>query len=411
MNIPGYRIEAELGKGGMATVYRGVQLAFERPVAIKVMLPALAADAEFSRRFLREAKLMAGLSHAHIVPVYDVGCHDGQHYLAMEYLPGGTLKQRMRDGLNEADSVRVIRDIASALDLAGEQDLIHRDVKPDNILFRADGSALLTDFGIARPSLDTEQMTRMGTVVGTPKYMSPEQHRGKQIDPRADLYSLGVIFYELLSGSPPFTADDPMALGIKHITAPVPPLPTANKRYQPLVKKLLAKDPDNRFQRGQELIAALDQLAKGEDERTAATVGTSTRPTTAAASSFQAAEQTARKLEPRLRTREQKQKLGLLASHYIFDIFLIADDFNQFQSRFESLCTELLNWHAARGKKCGGIKFKATIHPWIAGRVKESWRNLRRADSHAFLQQIPLDINLVGADNQPIEQYRLAPEN
>lgn len=412
MNIPGYRIDVEIGKGGMATVYRGVQLAFDRPVAIKVMSPALAADAEFGRRFLREAKLMASLNHAHIVPVYDVGCHDGMHYMTMEWLPGGTLKQRMGKPLAATEALRIVRDIASALDLAGQQDLIHRDVKPDNILFRADGSAMLTDFGIARPSHDTEHMTRMGTVVGTPKYMSPEQHRGKAIDPRADLYSLGVIFYELLTGKPPFSADDAMALGIKHISAPIPPLPSAQKRYQAIVKKLLAKDPDNRFQRGQELIAALDQLAIASTaEQPAAAVA---KPAAAASNTltapvFQASKQSTT-LEPRLRTREIKQKTGLLASHYLMDVFIMADDFAQFQSRFESLCGELLNWHTARGKKCGGIKLKATIHPWIAGRVKESLRNLRRSDSHAFLQRMPIDINLVSADNQPIEQYQLAPE-
>lgn len=413
MNIPGYRIQSALGKGGMASVYLAVQEKFDRPVALKIMLPALAADESFARRFQREARLCAQLSHPHIVPVFDVGEHDGMHYIAMEYVAGGSLKERLADGITPKDAETILRQIASALDYAGEMDIIHRDVKPDNIMFRQDGSAVLMDFGIARPTMSDEQMTMMGTIVGTPKYMSPEQHRGKDIDPRADLYSLGVVFFQMLTGRPPYEATDPMAMGLKHISEPIPLMPANLKRYQPLIRKLLAKDPEQRFQRGRDIVAALDALAQQpaapapapatQTEKAAPIPMPAVRPGDSEVSGI--------KLESRLRTREVKEKAGLLSSQYLFDIYVMADDFKQFQGHFEKLTEELFTWGQQRGKKCGRIQFKATIHPWITGQVKTYIRNLRQADTHAFMQRLPISVNLVGADGKPIEQYRIEPES
>ncbi len=416
MELPGYQIQSELGKGGMASVFLALDEKFQRPVALKVMLPSLAADDSFTKRFLREARICAQLSHPHIVPVFDIGEHNGVHFLAMEYVAGGNLKQRLRDGISLQEAERVLREIAAALDYAGEQDYIHRDVKPDNIMFRKDGSAVLMDFGIARPTISDDQMTMMGTIVGTPKYMSPEQHRGKDVDPRADLYSLGVVFFQMITGKPPFEADDPMAMGIKHISEPIPVLPMPLKRYQPLIRKLLAKDPDKRFQRGREIVAALDELAR-QPAVTAAPVakaadGTATSSASATPSAPRYAESdiSGIKLESRMRTREVKEKAGLLSSSYLFDIYVMADEFPQFQKHFEKLTEELFAWGQQRGKKCGRIQFKATVHPWIAGRVKDYIRSLRKADTHAFMQRIPIAVNLVGADGKPIEQFRLDPE-
>lgn len=413
MNIPGYRIQSALGKGGMASVYLAVQEKFDRPVALKIMLPALAADESFARRFQREARLCAQLSHPHIVPVFDVGEHDGMHYIAMEYVAGGSLKERLADGITPKDAETILRQIASALDYAGEMDIIHRDVKPDNIMFRQDGSAVLMDFGIARPTMSDEQMTMMGTIVGTPKYMSPEQHRCKDIDPRADLYSLGVVFFQMLTGRPPYEATDPMAMGLKHISEPIPLMPANLKRYQPLIRKLLAKDPEQRFQRGRDIVAALDALAQQpaapapapatQTEKAAPIPMPAVRPGDSEVSGI--------KLESRLRTREVKEKAGLLSSQYLFDIYVMADDFKQFQGHFEKLTEELFTWGQQRGKKCGRIQFKATIHPWITGQVKTYIRNLRQADTHAFMQRLPISVNLVGADGKPIEQYRIEPES
>jgi len=416
VQIPGYTIQSELGQGGMASVYLAIQQSFDRQVAIKVMKSVLAADPTFSQRFIREAKLMAQLSHPHIVPVFDVGQHGDLHYMAMEHIAGGTLKQRLKDctedasnkGLDEAVIEIIITNIAAALDYAGEHDIVHRDVKPDNIMFRRDGSTVLMDFGIARPLQDADAMTQMGTVVGTPKYMSPEQHRGRDVDSRADLYSLGVVLFEMLAGRPPYSGEDAMSIGIKHISEPIPLLPLEKRHWQPLLRKLMAKDPEQRFQRGNDVIIALKALTAAS----AANPASSSTPSASGAAApvkFVDGNTTPPKLESRLRTKEVKEKSGLLSSIYVYDIYLVADDFNQFQGHFEKISEELFQWGKQRGKKCAKVKFKATVHPWIAGRVKEYLRNLSRAESHAYLSSITIDINLVGADGQPIEQYKLEP--
>lgn len=405
MDIPGYSIQSTIGKGGMASVYLAVQESFGREVAIKVMSPQLLTDESFAKRFLREAKIVAQLNHPHIVPVYDVGQTGDWHYMAMEFVGGGHLKQRIREGLSPGEAERVLREMAAALDYAGERGFVHRDVKPDNIMFREDGSAVLMDFGIARAADSDEQMTRMGTVVGTPRYMSPEQHRGGDIDARADIYSLGVLFFEMLTGKPPFSGDDPMAIGIAHIREPIPRLPRELRRYQSLLKRLLAKDPEERFQRGQQIIEALEAM-----KAPAAADAAPPEPEKPRATFVSGNEQEIR-LEPRLRTRELKEKAGLLSSHLIFDVFLVADDFAQFQKFFEQISQELFEWGQKKGKKCGGVRFKATIHPWIAGRVKEYIRKLRGSESHAFMARVPVTVNLVGADGKPLEKYVLDPED
>ncbi|TNF34006.1 MAG: serine/threonine protein kinase [Gammaproteobacteria bacterium] len=267
INIPGYTLISELGKGGMATVYLAVQQNFGRKVALKIMSPALNADPTFSERFLREARIVAGLSHPNIVQVYDVGEFDNYHYIAMEYHPGGDLQERIAKGLSVEDSVRIIEQIALALDYAHSKGYIHRDVKPDNVLFREDGSAVLTDFGIAKPtSKNTRQMTQVGKVIGTPKYMSPEQARGQELDARSDLYALGVMFYEMLVGEVPFDGEDPIAIGIKHIKDPVPTLPAELAAFQEAMETILAKSVDDRYQRGRDFVEAIEQVAYLHDD-------------------------------------------------------------------------------------------------------------------------------------------------
>lgn len=257
MEIPGYKIERELGRGGMATVYLAVQESVSRDVALKVMSPVLQADRTFGERFMREARIAANLHHRNVVAIHDVGVHDDFHYIAMEYLPGGELKTRLGTNCDAVQTLRIIREIADALNYAHARGYVHRDIKPDNILFREDGSSVLTDFGIARATNSATQMTRTGAVVGTPHYMSPEQARGKPIDHRADLYSLGIVFHEILTGTVPYEADDSLAVGIKHITEPIPKLPDAWAQYQPMLDKLLAKDPELRYQSGAELVRDL----------------------------------------------------------------------------------------------------------------------------------------------------------
>lgn len=260
IDIPGYKILRQLGRGGMATVYLAVQALVEREVALKVMAPQLSVDPSFGERFLREARIAARLRHPHIVAVIEVGVHGDYHYAAMEYLSGGPILKRDGDTLTLAAALRAVREIAQALDYAHGKGVVHRDVKPDNIFLRDEGSAVLGDFGIARAVDASGAVTRTGAVVGTPIYMSPEQLRGKSVDGRSDLYSLGVVFHQLLLGHPPYVADDALALGIMHMTSPLPQLPNAYALAQPLLSRLLAKEPEDRFQTGAEVAYAVQRL-------------------------------------------------------------------------------------------------------------------------------------------------------
>ncbi len=268
IEIPGYRMLRQLGRGGMATVYLAVQQSVDREVALKVMAPALLADADFGQRFLREARIAARLHHRHVVGIHDVGRAGDYHYIAMEYLAGGSVLGTEGVARPVPFALRAIREIADALHYAHAKGFIHRDVKPDNILLREDGSAALTDFGIARANDSASRMTRTGVVVGTPHYMSPEQARGKQLDGRCDIYSLGIVLYELLVGRVPYHADDSLAVGIMHITQPVPVLPDSVSALQPLLEGLLAKEPGQRFQTGAEVVQAIAdierRIAEGE---------------------------------------------------------------------------------------------------------------------------------------------------
>ncbi|MBB3168535.1 bifunctional serine/threonine-protein kinase/formylglycine-generating enzyme family protein [Simiduia aestuariiviva] len=260
MQIPGYRIIRKINQGGMSTVYLAIQLSVGREVALKVMSPALNADPIFSERFQREANIVGQLSHPNIVSIYDIGRFKNLNYIAMDYLPGGSVHDKMATGLSTSEILRIMREMALALDLAHEKGYIHRDIKPENILFRENSSAVLSDFGVAKTVSSSSQMTNAGMVVGTPHYMSPEQARGKAIDGRSDIYSLGIVFYEMLTGTVPFKAEEAVAIAIKHLTAPIPKLPPQYSLYQKLLNRLLAKDPNDRFQRGREIADAIEEL-------------------------------------------------------------------------------------------------------------------------------------------------------
>ena len=252
----------------MATVYLAMQESVQREVALKVMSPTLLADPDFSERFLREARIAAKLHHRHVVGIHDVGRTGDYNYIAMEYLGGGPVLARDAGPRPVGVALRVTREIGMALHYAHAKGFVHRDIKPDNILLREDGSSALTDFGIARANDSATRMTRTGAVIGTPHYMSPEQARGRPLDGRADLYSLGVVLYELLVGRVPYHADDSLAVGIMHITQPVPVLPEHLAPLQPLLNRMLAKQPDERYQNGQQLADAIEQveiaIANGE---------------------------------------------------------------------------------------------------------------------------------------------------
>jgi serine/threonine-protein kinase PpkA len=262
MHIPGYRVIRKINQGGMSTVYLAIQISVGRVVALKVMNPQLNSDPAFSERFQREATIVGQLSHPNIVAIYDIGRHDDLNYIAMDYLPNGSVHDKMSTGLSGEEVLRITREIASALDHAHEKGYIHRDIKPENILFRADNSAVLSDFGVARGLAVNSRMTHVGTVVGTPHYMSPEQTKGNSVDGRSDLYSLGIVFYEMLTGTLPYQGDEAVTIALKHISAPIPKLPMQYLAYQKILDKLLAKDAEQRFQRGRDLIIAIEELEK-----------------------------------------------------------------------------------------------------------------------------------------------------
>ncbi|MHB8447732.1 MAG: protein kinase domain-containing protein [Rudaea sp.] len=252
IQIPGYEILRPLGTGGMSTVYLALQRSLDRTVAIKVMRRGADAEAASSaqgeKRFLLEGRLMAKLPHRNIVAVYDIVSSDAVAYISMEYLDGGTLSDRMKTGLALADAVSVIVQIASALEFAHAHGVVHRDLKPANIMFRDSGTPVLTDFGIARyQDGSATRLTQTGMLVGTPTYMSPEQINGQQVDGRADLYSLGILFYELLAGTAPFQGLTPVAVLMAHLTQPPPPLSEEFRSFQPVLDRMLAKNCDERY--------------------------------------------------------------------------------------------------------------------------------------------------------------------
>ncbi|HPF72189.1 MAG: serine/threonine protein kinase [Rhodanobacteraceae bacterium] len=268
IDIPGYRILRPLGEGGMASVFLAVQESLDREVALKVMAPALSANAEFAERFLQEGQITAKLSHPNLVTIYDIGSHGSIYYLAAEYIPGGTLRQRIDAGkLTVAQALDVAVDIARGLDYAHSKGIVHRDVKPGNVLFRSDGTAVLADFGIAKAIGATGGMTVAGSSIGTPDYMSPEQAQGGPLlDGRSDLYSLGAVLFEMLSGKQPYESSDPFTVALMHVTQPIPELPERTAWLQPLVDSLMAKSPEARVSNGEQFIRQMEQLLAAAPE-------------------------------------------------------------------------------------------------------------------------------------------------
>ncbi len=245
----------------MARVYLAIQTSLERRVALKVMAPALAADSSFSKRFLREARTIASLTHPHIVAVYEVGVtNDHLHYFSMQFLPGGDFAQRMRKGVEQGEIIRVLTGIAKALGFAHQQGVVHRDVTPGNIMFDAADTPLLTDFGIARALSGSTRITSTGVSIGTSNYMSPEQARGGEVDARSDLYSLGALAFEALTGHPPYQGPDGFAVAYAHVFEPIPRLPQDLAHWQAFIDQALAKDPKDRFASADEFIAALQRV-------------------------------------------------------------------------------------------------------------------------------------------------------
>src|SRR5256884_5308444 len=262
-----YVIKRKLGSGGMADVYLAEDQELGRPVALKLLDERHASDEQFVERFRREAQSAAGLNHPSIVSIFDRGYAEGTYYIAMEFLDGRTLKELLvKNGPTPVPiAIDYARQILSALAFAHHNGIVHRDIKPYNIVVGGDGRLKVTDFGIARSG--TSQMTEVGSIVGTAQYLSPEQARGAPVDPRSDLYSLGVVIYEMLTGKVPFTGDTPVEIAMKHLSQ-VPKPPSEWREEVPhdldaVVMRALAKDPEQRYGSAEELGADLARGARG----------------------------------------------------------------------------------------------------------------------------------------------------
>ena len=265
-----YEIKAELGRGGMATVYRGYDPRFEREVAIKFLPPELIhSDPQFRVRFEREAKIIAQLEHPSIVPVYDVGEENGQPYFVMRYMSGGSLSERIKAGVfSVGDALKILEQIAPGMDEAHSKGIVHRDLKPGNILFTNKNVALISDFGIAKFTQGEVGNMTGSAIIGTPAYMAPEQAGGEAVDGRTDIYALGVILYEMVTGKQPYKADTPLAVAIKHMTEPVPRILQANPNLPVWMEKVIstamAKEPDDRFSTAVEMVETIRAFMRGE---------------------------------------------------------------------------------------------------------------------------------------------------
>lgn len=257
-DIPGYSIERLLAEGGMASVYLARQHSLDRPVAVKLLRKF--DNPSQAQRFFNEGRIIASLQHRNIITIYDLGVIDERHFLAMEYLAGGDLRQRIKSGISPEQVLELLETLANCLSFVHRKGIIHRDIKPENILFRLDGSAVLTDFGVAKHMVADSHLTMDGIALGSPYYLSPEQAQCREVDGRADIYSLGIIAYEMLTGQKPFQGDSPLETIMAHLNHELPALPVGLKRFQPLLERMIAINPRDRFASASELVDHLHQL-------------------------------------------------------------------------------------------------------------------------------------------------------
>lgn len=267
IDIPGYTVHGRLGKGGMAEVYLATQQSLQRKVAVKVLLNT--GDEEFNTRFIQEGHIVASLNNPSIITIYDINrLADGRYYMAMEFVAGGDLAQHKGEVLDLQRALAIVRQIAEALAVVHAKGLIHRDIKPANILFRNDGTAVLTDFGIAKDMEIDSELTHFGVAVGSPAYSSPEQTQCQRLDLRSDIYSLGLILLEMLIGYNPYRGSNYTQTVLNQVQMPVPILPPRLTMFQALLERMLAKDPAQRLPDCNALLAALAKIELGDTDAT-----------------------------------------------------------------------------------------------------------------------------------------------
>ncbi len=265
-HIPGYRILNLIGRGANATVYLALQESLNRHVALKILqkfdCPAQAV------RFFNEGQIVASMNHPNIITIYDIGSVGSQQYIAMEYLDGGSLKDRIKEHPSPAEALDIAHSIGSALEFVHQMGIVHRDIKPENILFQKGGIPKITDFGVAK-ALDRDMnLTMDGTALGSPYYLSPEQAEGKDLDGRSDIYSLGVILFEMLAGHKPYLGESQIEVIFGHLNQPIPSLPEEHRHYQTLVEKMMAKSADERFSSAREMLDYMKALRDLDQDST-----------------------------------------------------------------------------------------------------------------------------------------------
>ena len=266
MEIPGFAIKKLVAKGGSSSVFLAVQNSLGREVALKILKPVYApADAE---RFFKEGRIIAALNHRNVITIYDIGAIRGWYYIAMEFLEGGSLDERIRAGLSVDAALELVETIGESLAFVHQRGVVHRDIKPANILFHADGTPRLTDFGIAKQLSADQELTLDGRALGSPYYLSPEQAQCRTLDGRSDIYSLGILLYEMLTGEKPYAGNSHIETILSHLTEPLPRLPEDLAWLQELLDRMIAKSPDDRFESAQSMVKAVQDLRRrhGADE-------------------------------------------------------------------------------------------------------------------------------------------------